>query len=435
MKVDLRIHPAMRFSCTQCGHCCRGWAISFSDWEKSRFDGEDWGAHFPDLAGRTLWEPVAGATGALKWRMRLREDGACPFLGGRNQCRLHEKFGAEAKPLACRIFPYTFAETPAGTFVGQRFNCPGVLEGRGERTSGQVGELAATLRDLGRVAALPAYPERVPVGGRGRLDWSDLQGLEAGLQRLMDDSDLSLPRRLLVMVRLAGVLEGARMESLTGDRLRQMLEMVMPELKAGVAEVGLASPGLGIAERALFHQFLAIVHSQEYAAYGARSPRRGLRLRLCAAANGYRFLFGRGTVEVSGWPGPVDLARVWDVPAPPSEARVSELLERYVRAKLWGKASFSRLLFDLRYEQGLGFLGALVAAASWWARASTVARGAAAAEVRDWEQGMSRVDGAITSLRGASFYHRMVLRSVARPDLAERLVHWLAAPRGALATA
>jgi Fe-S-cluster containining protein len=428
MKVDLRIHPSMRFSCTMCGKCCRGWAISFTDEERRRLEAQDWGKRLPDLAGRTLWEPVPGAAGPMTWRFRLREDGACPFLGERNQCRIHEALGAEAKPHTCRMFPFTFADTPAGTFVGLRFNCPGVLGGGGEPVTEGVRELVGLRRELERIATPPRYPDQVAVGARGRLDWDDVRVVEEAALRLLDEGGLPFLKRLLVLLRLAEVFEGARMEALTGERLKQMVALVLPDLKAQERDAALVRPALGAAERALFHQFLAIIYSKEYGVFQRLPFRERLRLRLRAAANGYRFLFGRGRVALSGWAGPIDLSRVWDIPAPATEPRTTALLERWLRWKVWGKSTFSRLYFDLPYEAGLGSLGAMFAGAAWWARASALARGASAAEFEDWERALDLVDGALAGLRRPTFYHRLVVHAVGRPGLAQRLVRWFAAP-------
>jgi len=48
-----------------------------------------------------------------------------------NRCRLQERFGAEAKPFVCRLFPFILI--PAGDHwrVGMRFSCPSAAANRG----------------------------------------------------------------------------------------------------------------------------------------------------------------------------------------------------------------------------------------------------------------------------------------------------------------
>ena len=51
-------------------------------------------------------------TWSRRYRLGHQADGACVFLDERGLCRIHAKFGEQAKPLACRIYPYAFH--PAG---------------------------------------------------------------------------------------------------------------------------------------------------------------------------------------------------------------------------------------------------------------------------------------------------------------------------------
>ena len=50
------------------------------------------------------FEPIAHG----HFRIRKRADGACGFLSANDRCRIHEELGGEAKPLACRVFPFRF---------------------------------------------------------------------------------------------------------------------------------------------------------------------------------------------------------------------------------------------------------------------------------------------------------------------------------------
>ena len=56
-------------------------------------------------------------------RLNHRKDGACVFLGENNRCRIHARYGAEAKPLACRLYPFVLVPTGERWRVGLRFAC------------------------------------------------------------------------------------------------------------------------------------------------------------------------------------------------------------------------------------------------------------------------------------------------------------------------
>ena len=59
----------------------------------------------------------------------LRADDACWFLDEKNQCKMHAHLGGPKKAIVCRSFPFSMADTPGGTFVSLRFNCPTVAAG------------------------------------------------------------------------------------------------------------------------------------------------------------------------------------------------------------------------------------------------------------------------------------------------------------------
>lgn len=69
--------------------------------------------------------------------------GACPALAEDQRCLIHATHGAEAKPRACQIFPYTFVATPAGVRVGVSWACPAVVDGEGAPLAEQAAEIEA----------------------------------------------------------------------------------------------------------------------------------------------------------------------------------------------------------------------------------------------------------------------------------------------------
>ena len=99
---------AQQWDCHACGDCCRMYAVRVTAEEKARINGQDW-SDVPELVDvpRIIYEKRIGDD-----RLNHRADGACVFLGPDNRCRIHSKFGAEAKPMACRIYPFTLV--PAG---------------------------------------------------------------------------------------------------------------------------------------------------------------------------------------------------------------------------------------------------------------------------------------------------------------------------------
>ncbi len=126
----MRFDPLQRFTCSQCGRCCRGFDVLVTPAEIDlyrrrnasawvRGDGADPGDPF---------EPIPGTTAM---RMRKRADGACGFLSADNRCRIHEELGSARKPLTCRLFPFSFHAAADGIVVGASFHCPTIAANEG----------------------------------------------------------------------------------------------------------------------------------------------------------------------------------------------------------------------------------------------------------------------------------------------------------------
>jgi Fe-S-cluster containining protein len=189
------ITPDLRYSCMMCSACCRrDWDIKVEDGIRAGLVSADWGGSPPN-GGRFFAKSKRGET------ILARKGGDCIFLDGK-KCSVHSGFGAARKPATCRIYPYMFADTPDGTYVGLSFACPAVLAGSGEPVSSDplLEELAGLARAAGRI--LVAHPT---LGGR-ELGWDDYLLLES---RALEALSLKTPlwRRLMAIHLLAA---GAR---------------------------------------------------------------------------------------------------------------------------------------------------------------------------------------------------------------------------------
>ena len=109
------------FSCTECGDCCRSWNVPLGSGELERLSTLDWTDRASDLVGVSPTSDAGLGADAPAPRLARRSDGACVYLGAENQCRLHEHFGKEAKPLMCRLYPFSFYPMSAQTAVDVSF--------------------------------------------------------------------------------------------------------------------------------------------------------------------------------------------------------------------------------------------------------------------------------------------------------------------------
>ena len=106
--VRIVFPPEVRFTCSRCGDCCRGWHVMLGPGEAERLEALDWSGAAPELAGISPAAPVPGEPRSGRLALARKADGACVYLGARNQCRVHEEFGEPAKPLLCRLYPFGF---------------------------------------------------------------------------------------------------------------------------------------------------------------------------------------------------------------------------------------------------------------------------------------------------------------------------------------
>ncbi|CAN5353232.1 hypothetical protein BH11CYA1_BH11CYA1_13770 [soil metagenome] len=121
---DILLPEGINYSCQGCGRCCSGWSVGMTENDYNRVKDIDWKALYPELASKQLFihreKEFAEGTAGYPHYTAPTEGGSCPFLVD-NLCTIHSHLGEAAKPVACRIFPYTFAETPTGIYTGVSF--------------------------------------------------------------------------------------------------------------------------------------------------------------------------------------------------------------------------------------------------------------------------------------------------------------------------
>src|SRR5216684_393608 len=89
------------WDCHVCGSCCKEYPVTISDEERQRIESQHWEQQ-PEYADAVLFK-VKGRWGNRQCELNRRDDGSCVFLSDQGRCRIHERFGPEAKPLPCRL--------------------------------------------------------------------------------------------------------------------------------------------------------------------------------------------------------------------------------------------------------------------------------------------------------------------------------------------
>ncbi len=119
--MNLSILENQRFTCHNCGNCCKHWHVQLIDDEPQKI------ANFAPKSDVLL-------THQGNTYLKHRPNGDCIFLNPENGlCLLHEQFGEEAKPLGCQLFPFRLTRTlnDQVTVMG-RYDCPSVRQNKGE---------------------------------------------------------------------------------------------------------------------------------------------------------------------------------------------------------------------------------------------------------------------------------------------------------------
>src|SRR4051794_22198284 len=215
------------WACESCTDCCRIEAV-LTDEEKRRIEALDLKGD-PEVGAAPWFAPI----GPKSWRLTHRPDGSCVFLTSAKRCRLQERFGHDAKPFVCRLFPFILI--PAGNHwrVGMRYSCPPAAANEGRPLTSYEKELVQLSRDLERHVGRSADSAPPPPWQPGQpLSWPDVGRLVQGLVEIVQDRGDRLERRLRRCLAVARVCRQTGPEGLSGERLTRYLHSVRDAVDA-----------------------------------------------------------------------------------------------------------------------------------------------------------------------------------------------------------
>lgn len=245
-KGNVTIAADQRYACILCGQCCRRFHVLMKEKEIEAIAALDWGDE-PDVP-----EEFVHRIHGLPY-FRRNDDGECVFLDcDSNTCRMHSRFGFDAKALTCRGFPYCIVPTFWGEVsVVARMDCPGVRRNKGSLIRDDKRTIMRLIQDL---------------GPRGGFTAEQLQGLSResielitkGLRDFIRKrTDLPQPTRAYAF-NLA--VERFRLLGMGFLKDTATLAEVMPSFFERVVQDAETLPwrGLGPFARLVFRQLLAV---------------------------------------------------------------------------------------------------------------------------------------------------------------------------------
>ena len=331
MTAAFLILPDQRFTCAQCGRCCRRTTVPVTAGEAEAYrkaGAERWFRENGDGTAdsvRDPFEPIPGHAPLL--RIRKRADGACGFLSSEGLCRIHEEMGADRKPLACRLFPFRFHSTDAGDVVTASFACPTVIANEGATLPSQARELRLLHAAWTRALPEPVAPIELVRGHA--LSSAMLAGLRGILGDMLDrPGPNGRPDLRANLRRIAAFLEDLsrpRVLRLAPDAFAEYVELMGRHAHTNEKPPATRRPSR--LARLLFRGFLLAAVSVQLHLDPILSQRRvELRVtlfRLLAHLHG----LGPG---VAGF----DLGRAAHVPLSVDDEAVHTIAHRYLRASL-----------------------------------------------------------------------------------------------------
>ena len=358
MAARLQLPVLQNWSCHNCSGCCRQHVIEITQQERVRIEQQGWTAAdgIPDGAAVI---PL-GAAKENRWRLAHQPDGACVFLNDNGLCRIHAKFGENAKPLACCVYPYTFHPAGRKLAVSLRFSCPTVVENKGKSVVEQEAELKRIARQAVPSKADRQKPAAIKPGEH--VEWEDFHLIIEHLDRIFaDDAQVSLKLQRALM--LINLIDKATFDRVRGERLEEFLTLVSEGVSAELDSLPAAKPPAALA----LIQFRLLAGQYARRDTGADlGAGLGKRFQLLSAA--LRFATGFGKVPVFQEPFlPVAFSTLEEsFGGLPEEAE--EWLTRYFRVKIQGIHFCGPAFYNKPLVEGFRHLALIFPAICWLAR-------------------------------------------------------------------
>lgn len=363
MSLPVRHLPVVQnWDCQGCANCCREYQVPVTAEERARILGLDWGA---DSAPGDPFTSQ-GSPWARRYFLR-HQDGGCVFLSPEGRCRIHARFGPEAKPFACRLYPFVLV--PAGDHwrVSVRFSCPSAAGNKGRVLAEHEGELTEFARWLEQKEGFEPGKKLLPppLQPGQRVDWPDLLRFGQAVLALVRNGEDRVNRRLRKCLALARLCRQARFDSIAGKRLSEFLNLVGGTLDDEVPPDPRSVPAPGWIGRVLFRTMLGLYLRQDH------GPEQGTaqRTALGRVRAGWRFARGQGVVPRVHARIPETTFERLEQPAGPLSEAAEQVLQRYYTVKVGALQFCGATNFGLPFWDGLETLALTYPAILWLTRA------------------------------------------------------------------
>ncbi|MCE9545876.1 MAG: YkgJ family cysteine cluster protein, partial [Planctomycetia bacterium] len=222
----IRIASEERWDCQACGVCCRGSIIQLSDDDLQKLRDQRWEDE-PEIGGRSFLVRDASAAGGR--RLAQLADGTCVFFTAEGRCRIHEKFGAEAKPLVCRLFPLQVIPHGKDAVLTLRRACPTAAVDAGRQLAEHLPEIERLLAKGELKVSLP------PAATLEQPAWRQTTRVMEAAGRLFNDERFPPVRRVVHALLLAKLLERSKVATFDDRKSAELVSLLETSVVAEAA--------------------------------------------------------------------------------------------------------------------------------------------------------------------------------------------------------
>ncbi len=254
--------------------------------EKDRIEALPWNGRVDELKEARTVVRVTLANGQTAHRLFRTPDGRCVFLSPEKLCRIHQEFGARAKPLMCQMYPFGFYPMGGRLAVDCSFSCCSVSQGVGERVTQQIPfweELVGT-----RDRSVQERKHRLRRGQRlsGELIWE----IEEQMVAFLSDPSLDLFQRIRCCTQFVRLATSGDPSTKAAGTLRSA---VARGLTRQIGKIPLGA-GMDRTQRMVFYQWLFLALNPAPPNLDIATDRRALQRERQKAGELFR--------RRSGWP-------------------------------------------------------------------------------------------------------------------------------------
>lgn len=357
------------WDCHARGSCCKEYQVAVTDEEKKRIESQEWSKE--DLQQLEPFKQV-GSFWNRRTLLNHQEDGSCVFLNEDGRCRIHEKFGYEAKPLACRLFPFVLIPVADHWRVSMRFACPSAAENLGRPVPEHINDLKDFANQLTQREEIEPLSDgnliRPPkLQPRRRKDWPDLLLLVDALQTIIRKRGISMERRMRICLTFAQECQNADLQEIQGERLNELLQIFRGSCEEETKKDPSTVDAPSWVGRVLFRQLLAVYLRKDH------GPKRGIarmgRIALLKAA--LRFARGKGPLpKLHDWlPDNLTFEQIEAQSLGKPSLIFEEMLERYYSVKIGSVQFCGPASFGMQFWDGFEHLALTMPALLWVTRA------------------------------------------------------------------